>query len=314
MLSHYLRRSSAKRLQLRTLHSFDATTHLDAKGVNTFEGLVPSIYSVGGAPNGGYLSVLALRAAAMSLGQEGKSAFPDPLSLSTSFYNKADENTPVKVNVSLISKAKSSATMLVTLHQNEQIKCSVNCTFGNLAKMKGPSNVHEDTRLFVPPLDECINASLILRPVLGDGHVPMTKEVTFLVPQNDAFALTTLARVAKGGFSAGGNDDATIGKQASMSGYVQFAEKRILTTESLAFFCDALLPPILNTTSSPWVPTLEYSVLLFDSPEDNAWLRFLFFSPYMKNGLLHTDGELWSQDGSRLLAKSRQLARLIIPR
>jgi len=305
----------------RFLHNFDKTTRLEASGNGAsaeYAGVVTSLFSVGDAPNGGYLSVLALRAAAMSLGEGGKAAYPNPLYLSTSFYNKADENTPVSLKVTPLNKAKSSASMLVTLTQNDQIKCSVNCSFGNLTKMKGPNNEHEDARLVLPPIEECISASAVLRPALGKGHVPLTNEITFLVPKDDPFATTTLRRISQqGGFASGTADLNTIGKQASMRGYVQFAQHRPFTSETLAFICDALLPPILNTTFSPWVPTLEYNVLLLDEPEkdkEHQWLRFSFCTPYMKNGLLHTDGELWTQDGSRLLAKSRQLARLIVPR
>jgi acyl-CoA thioesterase len=44
------------------------------------------------------------------------------------------------------------------------------------------------------------------------------------------------------------------------------------------------------------------------------WMRARFISEHVENGLLHTDGDIWNEEGTKLLAKSRQMARIISPR
>ena len=44
------------------------------------------------------------------------------------------------------------------------------------------------------------------------------------------------------------------------------------------------------------------------------WLRTTCAATHVNNGLLYTDGEIWSHDGKVLLATSRQLARILEPK
>ena len=69
----------------------------------------------------------------------------------------------------------------------------------------------------------------------------------------------------------------------------------------------------MNVTKVDWVPTVAFTVNTFANLNGNNsdWFRVRFVTPYVHNGLLYEDGELWSQCGKVLLAKSRQCARLL---
>lgn len=99
----------------------------------------------------------------------------------------------------------------------------------------------------------------------------------------------------------------------------------------MALFCDVLPPPIVAVQASNWVPTLEYTVHFWQRADfskrgvpatDKAtgsgahsyWLRLKYNTPVCINGVLYTDAELWSEDGTVLLATSRQLAKVLTPR
>ena len=58
-----------------------------------------------------------------------------------------------------------------------------------------------------------------------------------------------------------------------------------------------------------WVPTLELTVHLRKHPKP-GWLRAVFQTRVLRDGLLEEDGELWDADGD-LVAMSRQLATVI---
>ena len=149
-----------------------------------------------------------------------------------------------------------------------------------------------------------------------------------LVAKDDPFALSTLRLKPS--------------KTASLKAWVRFAGGSKLSAaklgvgfNSLAFFCDALPPPVLNISLADWVPTIEYTVHFWQDPftldastttfsadgvdgvpegnpdDNNTWMRGYFRSPTVANGVLYTDGDLWSADGKHLLAKSRQMARLL---
>lgn len=122
---------------------------------------------------------------------------------------------------------------------------------------------------------------------------------------------------------------------ASLSCWVRFdGGEKLPCLRSMALFLDVLPPPILAVQHSHWVPTLEYTVHFWQRADftkrgvplgDQAtatgrgeghsyWLRCRYNTPIAINGMLYTDGELWSEDGTALLATSRQLAKVLTPR
>lgn len=264
-------------------------------------------WSVGDAPNGGFLMSLAVNAIGLH------SDHPDPLTISAYYVNKAAENAPAELAVRTVAKGRTTSTFHVTLSQLGVVRSEYLATFGDMAKMSGFTLVNQQAPV-LPPIEDCHSGSKVMRK-LGD-KLRLANEIDFVVPASDPFASSVM--VGK------------IGDKAEMKGYVRFADNRPPCSSSLAFFLDTLPPPSVIVTPTSWVPTLEYTVHFWDTPvpshpatlEDeepaaesgtktNPWLRVTYRSDYIKNSLLYTDGELWSPDGGRLLATSRQFARIL---
>ena len=269
-----------------------------AKAQNTFTGFITDKYSIGDAPNGGYLVALALAAGRHCL------PFIQPMTVTTHFVQKALENQEVTFQVQVLNISKSTVTALISAHQGNQLKYQVISTFGKAEQKIGKSLCNE-TAPVLPPIEDCIDASKMLR-TLGD-KLKIAKMIDFRVPKDDPFALTTL----KGKTSETGT--------ASASGYLRLSDAHPGSINILAFYLDACPPPILNVYPRDWVPTMEMTLHFWNAPkrlppsEDSGWFRVKFSTTYMQNNLLYTDGEIWEADGSSLLAKSRQMARLFQP-
>lgn len=100
-----------------------------------------------------------------------------------------------------------------------------------------------------------------------------------------------------------------------LEGWIRYVDTRPHDFLSCLFFLDCLPPPVGNIVRAPWFPTLEYTVHFWADPRDYSsdnreLLRCRFSSHHVENGSFYTDAELFSCDGKKLLAKSRQLARI----
>jgi hypothetical protein len=164
----------------------------------------------------------------------------------------------------------------------------------------------------LPPIHECIDVNAILRKSLG-ASLKIANSIDFRIARDSPFTKSVLS-------------GAHTGEKAEYTAWVSFREEREPCLRSLAFFCDALPPPVLNISKSNWVPTLEYTVHFWERPTyatsaNNAlkfqgkyWLRGRFRTDFVRNSFLSTDGELWDAEGTGLLASSRQFARVLLPR
>ncbi len=102
-----------------------------------------------------------------------------------------------------------------------------------------------------------------------------------------------------------------------VAGWLGLAEPRPIDPLSLAFFTDALFPPVLVRLAQPAVcPTVDLTVH-FRSPIagaqalDASELCFARFrSSAVHEGFFEEDGVIWAPDGT-VLAQSRQLAILM---
>jgi acyl-CoA thioesterase len=183
----------------------------------------------------------------------------------------------------------------MSISQQDRLACKFMGTFGTLDKFKGMTKIIEECPK-LPPVEECLNASEIMKKL---GTLNIAHEFDMLVEKDGAFATTTLRGKA--------------GDKAELTAWIRFTGGREPCLRSLTFFGDALPPPVLNVSGpSDWVPTIEYTTHLWNRPNPkDKWLRARFVSNYIENGKLYTDGEIWSEDGRQLYAKSRQLARLL---
>jgi acyl-CoA thioesterase len=262
-----------------------------------FRGNITDRWSIGNAPNGGYLMLMAINAAKQCV------PHPDPLTVTAFYFNKGIEGAPVDIDVKILSKSRSSSTAYISMAQEGDVKCEYTAVFGSLDHAKGFSFSHKSA-VQLPPREECFNASTALRKKFGKA-LQIANETEIRVPQNDPFVT---------GWLKGKQGD-----RAALNCWIGLADKRKPCLPSMAFYSDAMPPPILNLKPTNWVPTIELSVHFWNKPpvlegEDAQWIRGKFETLYSNNGFLYTDGELWSADGKILLATNRQFARVLEPR
>ena len=294
-----------------------------SQGFGNFSGMITNHYSISNAPNGGYLTFMAISAARKCI------PFHDPFAVTVYFVNKAVENCEATFHTVVLNVSKSTATVEVSLTQQGKLRLKMIGTFGKLSNMRGVTKFYDPCPPLAP-IEECIDATKLIRQYAGDS-LSISKTYDLLVPKNDPFATSILSQ------------NISLDNMASTSGYVRFSDGRPLCLHSLAFFGDALLPPVCNIVATTWVPTLEYTIHFWGSPNETAppkdtvhdshhnkslvhdkqlitnsseissWLRVYFKTPQVKNGIVSEDGELWSYDGLTLYAKIRQMARVLTP-
>ena len=297
-------------------HTHTHTHTPSGGGGGAFAGFVSDSWSIGDAPNGGYLMASAISAARECV------PFRDPLSITAYYLSKAEEREAMDITVEVLGVAKSSATVQVSLSQRGSLRSRYLGTFGSLKSFRGLT--HQAMQApELPPPRKCIDANAVLRGVMGD-KLKIAQQVDFLVAKNSPFAQSVLQ----------GHQ----GDTAVLECWVAFRDGRAPCLRSLAFFCDALPPPVLIVTPSNWVPTLEYTVHFWDRPvastaaadqeyppdaasstsvqafDNKLWLRCRMVTRHVHNSLLFTDAEIWGATGDNLLATSRQLARVLAPR
>lgn len=282
--------------KMSSLSRFDMDTGVTKVKDFLFRGEVTDRWSIGNAPNGGYLMQIALNAAKQCVDH------PDPLCVTAYYLDKAFEGTSADIQVKILSKGRSSTITQLSLVQEGSVKCEFTAVFGDLDKNKGFSFNHK-TPVDLPPREECFNASNVLR---GFGKaLKIATETEVRIPKKDPFA----QGIFKG----------KQGDRAELNCWIGLSDKRKPCLSSLGFYSDALPPPVLNLKPTNWVPTIELSVHFWSKPpalegEDAYWLRGKFETLYANNGFLYTDGEIWSADGKVLLATNRQYARVLEPR
>jgi hypothetical protein len=71
------------------------------------------------------------------------------------------------------------------------LRCKFLGTFGTLDRIKGLTKFN-DSSPQLPPVEECIDASKMLRALLGD-KLRIAGTYDLLLPKNEEFAITTMA-------------------------------------------------------------------------------------------------------------------------
>ena len=222
------------------------------------------------------------------------SPFKKPLSLSTHFVSKALEEVSAEIVVTTLNVAKSSATMQATLSQEGRVRSVMVGTFGRLRADGFTHDASNSCGPALPPPEHCLDATAGLVKQMGNK---LPSRVQFFVPKTRPFLKAN-----------------SPGAEPHLHGWLRFADNRPHDLSSSLFFLDCLPPPVLNIVPAVWLPTLEYTVHFWSdfNESDQSLLRVKFSSGHIENSTFHTDGELWSEDGKKLLAKSRQLARIIL--
>jgi len=262
-------------------YELDRVTELHASklGPLVHDTAISAGWSIGAAPNGGYLATIAVRAMGIALGM------PDPFSTTIHFLRVAVPG-PARIEVEVVRRGRSHGTAVARLIQERGEVLRAISTFGDLSTLEGPNDVR------------------IVAPVIPD---PEACESGRAGPTSDlSIADRVDMRMAPGVVTWHGEKS----DRAELHGWARFRDGRPTDALSLLFFADAFPPPVLNleAASASWVPTLELTVHVRARPAP-GWVLGSFRTRALAGGYLEEDGEIFDETG-RLVAMSRQLARL----
>ncbi|AKF06156.1 thioesterase family protein [Sandaracinus amylolyticus] len=251
------------------------------EGRSRFATTLTDRWSIGTAPNGGYLAVVAARALGAVL------PHPDPFSASTHFLSPARPG-PAEIAVEIVRAGKGHSTGEARLFQEGREVLRMIATFGDLGALdaSAPTAV-TSAPPELPPIESCERS----RPAPSVASIGERLDI--------AIAPGTLS------WLSGAHNE-----RAELAGWVRLRDGRAPDALSLLFFADAFPPPVLNLSvvRTPWVPTLELTVHVRARPAP-GWLRASFRTRALMHGYLEEDGEIWDEQGT-LVAMSRQLARV----
>ncbi len=256
---------------------FDQDIRLTQENPFHFKAYISDKWSFRGVPNGGYM--MAVMANAMS--QCSKKKFASIITA-----NFASRCAPGEVEISLerISHSGSFYRMGAKMLQGGEEKVRAMGTFTDFKK----ENIDKRYELNAPvlyPVEKCVN-------------VPESPEHTFFNNVD--------VRLDPGctGWMHGKLSD-----RSELKGWIKFKDDRPMDMFTTLVVADAFPPPSFATLGiSAWVPTLELSVNIRNIPQ-TEWLKCVFRTRSMNNGILEDDGEIWDENGE-LIAISRQIAQI----
>ena len=267
-------------------YELDRDTHVERAEDGRYRTTISDGWSIGNAPNGGYLSVIAVKCIGALLPQ------PDPFSVTTHFLATARPG-PAQVLVEVVREGKGHSTGMARMIQEDREILRTIAIFGDLTRTGGPTHVTATPpSLPAPELCERGRAGPTTALSIADRvDVAMRPGDVSWMPSPDG---TPRAH----------------SNSPELAGWVAFRDGRPIDTTSLVFLADAMPPPVLNLEAvrTPWVPTLELTVHVRARPAPGR-IAARFTTRALMNGYLEEDGELWDSRGT-LVAMSRQLARV----
>ncbi len=258
------------------MHEFDRDILLTKQDPLVFSGRVSHKWSINGNPNGGYLT--AILANAMSQCSE-KEATPV---ITVSFISRCVPGH-AELQVEWISQSNQFDRLGVKLMQGGQEKARAWGTFA-----KGEDDAAEKRSEKSPPemsgIEDCI-----------------------VLPEWRKYSLYKHMDVRLDPAGAGWLSG-RVAEKSELKGWVKFKEDRSFDMYSILLIADSFPPPILVSHGLvAWVPTIEYSVSIRSLPT-TQWLKCVFRTSFVNNGILEEDGEVWDENGD-IVAICRQIAQ-----
>ncbi len=244
------------------------------------------------AVNGGYLLAVAARALAAELPHH------DPFTL-TAHYLTPGEPGPAVVRTEVIRTGRTMSTGTARLLQTgpdgrEVERLRVTGFYGDLDAL--PDDVRTTAKpIAIPPYEQCLGADA------APGDRPVIAGSTEILDRLDLRLDPATAGWAVGSPSGRGE----------MRGWLGFADGRDHDPFSLLLAVDALPPTAFDLGLHGWVPTIELTVHVRARPAAGP-LRVGVATRNLAGGLLEEDAEVWDS-ADRLVAQSRQLARVLLP-
>lgn len=262
---------------------FERDTAVERVDEDRFTAEVADNYGViDGAPNGGYLTALAGRA----LGE--RLDLPHPLTVTT-HYLAPPAAAPVEIVTEAMKDRGRHRTGSARVLQDGREVLRVTGTFADLAQADGPTHV-DGKPPSLPPVEECLDA----------------KDAEGLPPIFHRIAMRPTAESV--GWALGKPRG-----EALFEGWTGLPDTDTVPPVALLLLADAVPPPVFGLgIDVAWVPTIELTVHVRGIPAPGM-LAMRFWSRFLIDGYLETDGEIWDSTG-RLVCQARQLALAPRPR
>jgi acyl-CoA thioesterase len=271
--------------------SFDAATRLRPRdGQSIFDVDVPSRWTVGDKPNGGFLLALLGHAASRSVQPDG-GGLADAVSATATFV-APPALSEAEIWTTVLRRGRTATQVRAVLVQSERPMVDAVFVMGTLAP---PITRYSDVRpLRIPEPAQCTR----LPPRMPDGTPVAILETTEL--RLDPATLPPAPGTAP-----------MSGRVAQLRGWVRFTDGRPPDARSLLYFVDAIPPATLLIGSTGWVPTLSMSVYVRAQPAP-GWVGIRLTAHHVASAMVDESCTLWDAEG-QVVAQASQLARLRFP-
>ncbi len=252
-----------------------------------FGAVIQPGWRAGRGPHGGYLAAIILRALTDAVDEPGRT----PRSL-TIHYARAPQEGPVEIDCRIERQGRSLSTLSARMYQGDRLAAIA------LAAFSVPWPAPEISELQMPDVappepERVAGAQLRYGAPEFNRHVVLQPRIGGL-PFGDGHA------------------------PMDVGGWLGLDPPRALDAISLAFFCDALVPPVMIRVGRMAVPTVDLTIHFRTSlppsagPGDGELCFAAFRSRVVHEGFFEEDGVIWAADGT-VLAQSRQLGVVIAP-
>jgi acyl-CoA thioesterase len=285
---------------------FDRDTALTPRadaGPGVYDAELYDSWRIGQGVNGGFLLALAGRALAAELGGElgaelggdlgdGEYGHTDPFSISA-YYLSASRPGPATIRTETLRRGRTVSTGAASITQDGEERLRATATYGDL-----DGHAAGDVRTTaappdMPPPEECVGTELA--PPEFRKEAPLLDSIELrLDPSTVGWAL---------GKPSG---------RGLIQGWLRLPDGREPDPLMLLLAVDSLPPVSFDLGLPGWAPTLELTAHVRAKPAP-GWLRVTHSTRNFADGYMEEDAEVWDSAG-RLVAQSRQLARVLRPR
>lgn len=259
------------------MHFFDQDLSLSQLSSASVSADVTDRWSINGNPNGGYL--MALMAGAMRERSE-----KPLLTICTASYLARCLPGKADIMMKQIGVSKSFDRWQAKLVQNGREIVRAMGTFMDGGEGGEAETRYEKTAPDLAPRDVCVQ-----------------------IPPMGAYTLYSQMNVRLDPRSAGWFEN-TLVHASEHRGWIRFENDRPWDAPAILLAADSFPPPVFASQGMiAWVPTIEFSVNIRGIPK-TRWLKCLFRTHFIHNGILEEDGEIWDEN-DELVAISRQIAQ-----
>lgn len=268
------------RAELRHMHIFDRDISVTHRSDGVFTSTITANWTINGTPHGGYLMAMLANAVLQSCEKSGS-----PI-ITANFISRSEPGD-AEIHVEAVAKSKQFERYECRLVQGglERIRCLMTFSQENgSASLKR----YERSEPCIAAVDECV-------PMPEMPNYSLYKRMDLRLDPSCAGWLT-----------------GSVSPDSAIKGWIRFREDRPFDLVAAILMSDAFPPAVLPSHGMvSWIPTIEFS-LNVRKCAPTTWLKCLFRTSFVDNGIFDEDGEMWDERG-RLVGISRQYAQMRLP-